>query len=329
MQVLADVGGLIPDLNVPSAILGIGASVVLGDAAGALASGLALVPFGGFAKAGVGLFKARTGLSRGIVAASRACGCFAEGTEVQTETGTKAIEKVEPGEKVLARNEKTGEQNLRRVQSTFQFDDRPVYRLELRQTDGDGERDTLTVTGEHPFFLQGQGWTAADKLQAGDRVQAVDGRWLRVVGLAAQEQRQRTYNLEIEGEHTFFVGHNQAWVHNECISLYRAVLDKELQDIKSSGVFRNPYGIEIKYFSVTAEGAARYARSQFINRPFEGPYTLLRTRVPSSLLANPQVTRLILDRGIGGVDTVTIPTELLKNLSPPTMLRAAPLPSLK
>ncbi|WP_164928461.1 PIN domain-containing protein [Gloeobacter violaceus] len=52
LQLLADVGGLIPGLNVPSALLGIGASIVLGDAAGAALSGLALVPFGGFAKAG-------------------------------------------------------------------------------------------------------------------------------------------------------------------------------------------------------------------------------------------------------------------------------------
>ncbi|WP_164928465.1 IPT/TIG domain-containing protein [Gloeobacter violaceus] len=217
LQLLADVGGLIPGLNVPSAVLGIGASIVLGDAASAAGFGLTFLPFGGFAKAGVGLFKARTGLRNGIVAASRACGCFAEGTEVQTETGTKAIEKVEPGEKVLARNEKTGEQNLRRVQSTFQFDDRPVYRLELRETGGQGERDTLTVTGEHPFFLKDKGWTAAERLRSGERVQAVDGKWLRVVGLQPQQQRARTYNLEVEGEHTFFVGDTRAWVHNECL----------------------------------------------------------------------------------------------------------------
>ncbi len=203
----------------PSALLGIGAAAALGDAVGALASGLALVPFGGFAKAGAGLPKARAGPGRGIAAASRACGCFGEGTTVQTEAGSKAIEKVAPGEKVLAGNERTGGQTLRRVKSTFRFDNRPVYRLELREADGDGGRDALTVTGEHPFFLQGKGWTAADKLQAGERVLAADGKWLRVVDLEVQPQRQRTYNLEVEGDHTFFVGDTGAWVHNECRSI--------------------------------------------------------------------------------------------------------------
>ncbi|BAC88146.1 gll0205 [Gloeobacter violaceus PCC 7421] len=164
LQLLADVGGLIPDLNVPSALLGVGVAAALGDAAGVLTSGFALVPFGGFAKAGIGL-------RNGIVAASRAYGCFGEGTAVQTETRAKPIEQIEPGEKVLARSERTGqqslrrvkstfqtgEQTLRRVKSTFQFDSQPVYRLQSRETGGNGERDTSTVTGEHPFYLQGQG----------------------------------------------------------------------------------------------------------------------------------------------------------------------------
>ncbi|UFP94214.1 polymorphic toxin-type HINT domain-containing protein [Gloeobacter morelensis] len=158
------------------------------------------------------------GVGRAVVAG---CACFAAGTLVATEVGAKPIEQVEPGEKVLAKNEQTGEQSLRRVKSTFQFDERPVYRLELRETDGAGERDALTVTGEHLFFLQGKGWTAAEQLKSGDRVQAADGKWLRVAGLQAQPQRQRTYNLEVEGEHTFFVGNTQAWVHNECLNFGR------------------------------------------------------------------------------------------------------------
>ncbi|UFP94205.1 polymorphic toxin-type HINT domain-containing protein [Gloeobacter morelensis] len=155
------------------------------------------------------------GVGRAVVAG---CACFAAGTLVATEVGAKPIEQVEPGENVLARNEHTGEQSLRRVKSTFQFDDRPVYRLELQEeAGGEQDRDALTVTGEHPFFLKDKGWTAADKLQAGDQVQAADGKWLRVAGLAAQEQTRRTYNLEVEGDHTFFVGDTQAWVHNECL----------------------------------------------------------------------------------------------------------------
>ncbi|UFP94209.1 polymorphic toxin-type HINT domain-containing protein [Gloeobacter morelensis] len=176
-----------------------------------------------------------------------------------TEAGAKPIELVEPGEKVLARNEQTGEQSLRRVQSTFQFDERPVYRLELREEDRDGERDVLTVTGEHPFFLQGQGWTAAEKLQVGDRVQAADGHWLRVAGLQAQKHRQRTYNLEVEGDHTFFVGDTHAWVHNaRCFTSPEPLVAKVANEIEArypglvQGVNITRGGVEIDIETVNA-----------------------------------------------------------------------------
>ncbi|BAC88152.1 polymorphic toxin-type HINT domain-containing protein [Gloeobacter violaceus] len=285
LQLLADVGGLIPGLNVPSAILGIGVAAALGDAAGALASGLALVPFGGVAKAGVGLLKAGTGLSRGIVAASRACGCFSEGTEVQTEAGAKPIELVEPGEKVLARNEQTGEQSLRRVKSTFQFDDRPVYRLELRETNGQGERDTLTVTGEHPFFLKDKGWTAAERLKSGERVQAADGKWLRVAGLEAQPHRQRTYNLEVEGDHTFFVGHNQAWVHNECplFKLNTRVVE-QLKDKRLGGLAGQLTEERLNRL-INEPGARRFLDAGPINvSPFDKPNINVIQEVQGRLL---------------------------------------------
>ncbi|BAC91556.1 gsl3615 [Gloeobacter violaceus PCC 7421] len=56
------------------------------------------------------------------------------------------------------------------------------------------------MPGEHPFFLQNKGWTAAERLEPGDRVQAAEGKRLRVAGLAAQEQTRKTYNLEVEGD---------------------------------------------------------------------------------------------------------------------------------
>jgi len=37
------------------------------------------------------------------------------------------------------------------------------------------------------------------------------------------------------------------------------VTQGELDDIAATGAFRNPLGIESKYFSTTSEGAASYA----------------------------------------------------------------------
>jgi RHS repeat-associated protein len=67
--------------------------------------------------------------------------------------------------------------------------------------------------------------------------------------------------------------------------LFRAVNPAELQDITSSGGrFRNPPGIEVKYFSRTAAGAISYAQQTFGTGLYEGPYTLVGTQIPSNLI---------------------------------------------
>jgi RHS repeat-associated protein len=101
--------------------------------------------------------------------------------------------------------------------------------------------------------------------------------------------------------------------------LYRAVMNSELDDIVSSGAFRNPAGIEQKYFSATAEGAASYARQAFGKMGDTSPYTIIRTDAPSSLL--PAIQSV--DRG---VPAILVPTNVLPKLSPPQVLPYSPYP---
>jgi hypothetical protein len=103
------------------------------------------------------------------------------------------------------------------------------------------------------------------------------------------------------------------------IPLFRAVMQSELDDIVSQQAFRNPFGIEVKYFSTTAEGAASYARQA--HRAFgDGPFTLIETRMPANLVNS--TMRATVDRGI---NTVTVPTELLPLLSRPRIWNFSPL----
>jgi RHS repeat-associated protein len=107
---------------------------------------------------------------------------------------------------------------------------------------------------------------------------------------------------------------------NTTIPLFRAVMQSELDDVISQQAFRNPFGIEVKYFSATAEGAASYARQA--HRAFgDGPFTLVETRIPANLVNS--TMRATVDRGI---NTVTVPTELLPQLSRPRIWNFSPLP---
>lgn len=106
---------------------------------------------------------------------------------------------------------------------------------------------------------------------------------------------------------------------NNTTPLYRAVMNSELDDIVSSGAFRNPAGIEQKYFSATTEGAASYARQAFGKMGDTSPYTIIRTDAPSSLL--PAIQSV--DRG---VPAILVPTNVLPKLSPPQVLPYSPYP---
>ncbi len=72
----------------------------------------------------------------------------------------------------------------------------------------------MGVTGNHPFWVKDKGWTESDLLKPGDLVQAKDGGWLKVESLTPRVERATGYNLEVETDHTYFVGNSGAWVHN-------------------------------------------------------------------------------------------------------------------
>jgi hypothetical protein len=98
------------------------------------------------------------------------------------------------------------------------------------------------------------------------------------------------------------------------IPLWRAVKDQELNDILNTNSFRNPYGIENKYFSRTEEGAASFAQQAFYR--FKDPaYTTVRTSIPNSLITPDMLVDV--DRGIR---TIVVPTEALPSLSSPVVL---------
>jgi hypothetical protein len=75
----------------------------------------------------------------------------------------------------------------------------------------------IGTTEEHPFYVQGKGWTPAGELKEGDLVRTMDG-WVPITGIKRTGQVQTVYNLEIEDDHTYFVGKPEwgfsVWAHN-------------------------------------------------------------------------------------------------------------------
>jgi len=136
--------------------------------------------------------------------------CFAAGTPVRTETGDRAIESIVKGERIWARDVKTGAVALRPVLNTYRTPNVPVIDLELTASYGGAEQ--LAVTRGHLFWVEGAGWVRADAL-------ATQPLWSTEAQLSSRLVREEpepttVYNLEVAEFHSYFVGHNHVLVHN-------------------------------------------------------------------------------------------------------------------
>lgn len=138
-------------------------------------------------------------------------GCFVAGTEVATPEGLRPIESIHVGDTVLSRNQVTGELEARRVDAVQVKHDRAVVQITVETADG--ALETLVVTPNHPFWLEDH-WTVAGDLRSGDQLDTADGRDAFVESNTALPGGETTYNLNVNGLHTYFVGEAELWVHN-------------------------------------------------------------------------------------------------------------------
>lgn len=98
---------------------------------------------------------------------------------------------------------------------------------------------------------------------------------------------------------------------DDLVPLFRAVQPTEAADLAArNGLFRNPAGLEVKYFSESLEGAQSFAE-QATRIYGDGPFSFVQTTIPRSAIT-PNM-RSVVDRG---VSTVVVPTEQLRLLSP-------------
>ena len=140
--------------------------------------------------------------------------CFIAGTLVATALGLVPIEQVHPGDRVLSRNDETGEVAYREVEEAFVRHTDALEEIDLAADDGHAEH--ITTTPEHPVWIDGKGWTPAHDLRIGDQAIAASGAHLVVVDLRERGADVEVYNFRVADWHTYFVGESNVWVHNEC-----------------------------------------------------------------------------------------------------------------
>src|SRR5262249_56972578 len=112
----------------------------------------------------------------------------------------KFIEDFRPGDPILTRPEDdpAAPLEVKRVEEVF-VRVSPILHLHVGG-------QVIRTTGEHPFFVRGEGWVSARDLRPGDLLSSHDGGWVPVEEVFDTGAWETVYNLRVADHHTYFVG---------------------------------------------------------------------------------------------------------------------------
>lgn len=162
--------------------------------------------------------------------------CFVGGTLVETETGLKAIETIQKGEKVYSKDMKSGKIELQMVYSTFVSEKKILYIIRLGN-------ERFEATEEHPFWIEGKGWVNAGNIKLQDRMMDKNGYVIPVDSIETVETSGTSvYNLSVNKNHNYFVGSSLILTHNKnCMANPEDLIekfklgDKDIDEILKKG----------------------------------------------------------------------------------------------
>lgn len=150
----------------------------------------------------------RAGLRAAADATKRELGCasFAADTSVWTGDRSVPIQSLEPGEWVHARSDRDYLDRSRLVTHAFERSASAYHVLET-------EASRIAVTEEHPFWVQGRGWTAVRDIEVGAPIATASGDTLVLANRRVDEPLQ-VFNLTVAEDASYFVGDERVWAHN-------------------------------------------------------------------------------------------------------------------
>ncbi len=166
----------------------------------------------------------------------RGAHCFVKGTRVRVIGGTTPIEEIEVGDSVLSHGADGLE--MRDVVAVKRSKGVGIYRI----TTASGR--VVEATGDHPFFVQGEGYIPASLLTSGDMLLCCVREGHDYVRMVERVRETETvYDIQVEGNHNFFA--NDILVHN-CLIIDDPVKNRE--EAESEGAMEKTYS----WFTSTA-----------------------------------------------------------------------------
>ena len=129
---------------------------------------------------------------------------FAPGTLVLLADGSlRPIEKLQPGDRVVATDPETGHKSAQEVVATHINLDLALTDLTIAAKSGTAIVET---TANHPFWSQDRSdWIEAAKLLPGERLRTSDGSAMTVTQARSYFGQKVMYDLTIDTTHTYYV----------------------------------------------------------------------------------------------------------------------------
>ena len=142
----------------------------------------------------------------------RACCCFVAGTSVLTAAGPIPIEQLNIGDWVYSKNLVTRQVELKQVETTYLTEGKEIYALTTE--DSDGGLETVQVTDNHPYWVEGQNWVESADLKPGMKLIDKNDESVTVISIQAQGYSEPTFNISVGENYNYFVGEQELLVHN-------------------------------------------------------------------------------------------------------------------
>lgn len=136
----------------------------------------------------------------------RGCSCLVAGTQIPTDRGLVAVDKIQIGDQVLSKNIATGEITFKPVVHTTVREPVPVKRFVLNG------QPVVSSSGHH-FWVSGDGWKKTRELVEGQPIHTATG-MTRIVSVVDEPEPAAVYNLVVADFHTYFVGPEMILSHD-------------------------------------------------------------------------------------------------------------------
>lgn len=134
--------------------------------------------------------------------------CFKAGTKILSKAGLKPIEQICIGDSVYSYNLDKKLFELNRVVKYFERKALEIYELT-------SDNQKIFVTAEHPFYVEDKGWVTVKNIVVGAILKTINASIERVKDIRSENYEGKVYNIEVEGNHNYFVTSSNILVHNK------------------------------------------------------------------------------------------------------------------